>query len=118
MVHLTYFSFMPCLGAVLQKNHVSSVQYQQEGMYCPRCFCEAVEKVGLPYRIRADHRVDDLDMVRYTLYHPSRGPIRGSLMSGKSVHNQRIERLWCDLYVGLACIYYEAFRYLKDQDLL
>ena len=87
-------------------------------MYCPRCFCEAVEKVGLPYRIRADHGVDDVDMVRYTFYHPSRGPIRGSLMSGKSVHNQRIERLWPDLYVGLACIHYEAFRYLKDQGLL
>lgn len=88
-------------------------------MYCPwnGVFLEAVENFGLPSHIRADHGVENVDVARH-MNHPLRGPDRESFVSGKSVHYQRIEQLWCDLYVGLIYIYYEASRYLEDQGLL
>lgn len=37
---------------------------------------------------------------------------------GKSTHNQRIERLWRDLYGGCLSLFYELFYTLENQDVL
>lgn len=41
-----------------------------------------------------------------------------SLQLGKSTHNQRIERLWRDLYGGCLSLFYEIFHALENQDVL
>lgn len=40
------------------------------------------------------------------LSHPLKRPDRGSHIAGRSVHNQRIEPLWRDLFCGCLHVYY------------
>ena len=54
----------------------------------------------------------------YMLNHHDRGPLMKLVIVGRSVHNQRIERLWRDVYVGITSTYCHLFWHLEQIGLL
>lgn len=76
-------------------------------------FNEAIEKYGIPSRLRTDKGGENV--LLWETMERLRGYGRGSYIAGSSVHNQRIERLWRDVWTYAAHEFYYAFQSLEAE---
>ena len=68
-----------------------------------KLFREAVESYRVPSRVQSDKGRENILVCHYMVI--NQGCDRGSHIAGSSVHNQRIERLWRDVYRCVCSIY-------------
>lgn len=79
-------------------------------------FAQACHLLGLPSRVRCDHGVENIDVALFMTM--VRGQSRGSVITGRSVHNQRIERLWRDVATQVTEQFYTLFYEMEDEGIL
>ncbi|KAF6725981.1 hypothetical protein FQA47_015798, partial [Oryzias melastigma] len=95
-----------CL-ACLDNKRASSVLY---------LFLSGTQNFGIPSRVRCDHGVENTDVARFMLNR--RRLNRHSAITGRSVHKQRIERLWAELNRLVSFHYVNFFNFMEEHGVL
>ncbi len=78
-------------------------------------FVTAVQANGIPERIRTDLGGENVDIWRYVA--EQHGSI-SAVVTGSSTHNERIERLWRDVYRCVGVMYHDCFHKLEEEECL
>lgn len=89
-------------------NNQSATVYQ--------AFLEAARMYDIPSRICSDQGTENVKVAQYMI--EKCGAERRSFITGCSVHNQRIERLWHDMHRGVTVLYYKLFYFMEQQNML
>ena len=79
-------------------------------------FAHAVSQFGLSDRVRSDYGVENTEVWKYMIaahnldYH--------CIITGSSVHNERVERLWRDVHRCIVSPFAEKFQTLESNGVL
>ena len=79
-------------------------------------FQDSVESFYWPHRVRSDQGMENIGVARIML--EKFGTERKPFITGPSVHNQRIERLWKDVITYVVAHHRDLFYRLEDEGLL
>ena len=79
-------------------------------------FCEGVSRFGLPDHIRSDHGGENIDVWRSMI--ASHDFDYTCVITGSSVHNERIERMWRDVHRCVTSIFTDVFRKMEQDQVL
>ena len=75
-------------------------------------FADAVSKYGLPEQVRSDRGGENVAVWQYMLeQHHS----ESAVLVGSSTHNERIERMWRDVYRCVGVIFADLFREMEGE---
>lgn len=80
------------------------------------CFSRQLQSVEMPSRVRSDKGGENTIVCRYMISVCGTG--RGSHIAGSSHHNQRIKRLWRDVYRCVTSTFYNIFYFMENQEIL
>ena len=76
----------------------------------------ATTKYFVPSRVHSDYGRENIDVAKFML--TQRGFNRGSVITGSSVHTQRIERLWRDIFQRVTGSFYKLFYCMEELGIL
>jgi hypothetical protein len=79
-------------------------------------FQDAVQRFSVPIRIRCDHGTENIHVARWML--DRYGTASNPVLTGLSVHNQRIERLWRDVGDAFVRYYKSLFYFMEENNIL
>ena len=75
-----------------------------------------MQQFGVPTRVRGDHGGGNIEVARLMVR--ERGEGRGNFIAGPSTRNQRIERLWRDVFRCVSFLFYGVFYSLEERGYL
>lgn len=79
-------------------------------------FRDGVCRFGLPEHIRSDHGGENVGVWRYMI--ATHNMDYSSIITGSSVHNERIERMWLDVNRCVISLFAYTFRSMEQQLIL
>ena len=79
-------------------------------------FLKGAHTYGLPSRVRSDKGRGNVLVANPMV--KKRSPGRGSTTTEPITHNQRIERLWGDVFDGVIGFYHELFSFMEENTIL
>lgn len=106
------FVYHGCIDGFSRKIIYLGVAQDNTSRTVFRLFHDASQIDGVPSRVRADRGTENVLVARFMI--ESRGMDRASFLSGRSVHNQRIERLWSDVNRIVTAPFKRLFNSMKD----